>query len=189
MNGIFIYFLFSQFMPHIKGAAPLSEMTWGGHIVVVEDFGFMGNFRKSIGVKTELGFNFVGYFKEDPILGIQGDFSFLLHRKTADIPFNFALSPLINVAFSDFVYFCFSIDGILDFPFSVEEGYELNPYIGFGIGAEGIQRENVSSSGAEVHLRFGSFFNITKKLGIVAELNFSGGEIDHTFFSVGMCIR
>ncbi|MEN3045603.1 MAG: hypothetical protein ABDH49_01250 [Candidatus Hydrothermales bacterium] len=188
-----IYLLiFLQIMPHIKLSKPITPNSFGVHLVLAEDIGFMGNYRKRISKRSDFGIN--GVLFSTPFIGVQGDINFLIHEKEPDIPFNASFYPLLNLGFGEnIVYFSFSANLSVDFPVELEEeNLKLIPYFLIGIGAEGVNFEvndkTTSEISLDAHGSFGTVIILTRKMALPIELHFSDEEkgVSGFSFSIGI---
>ncbi len=191
-------------MPNIKGAVPISKMIFGGHMVFADNLGFMGNVRVRASPKTDFGFNGTIYFTEkNPFIALQGDISFVTHKKTKDVPFNFAISPYFTTGFGDITYFSFGGNGFFDFPLTFEEGPNFLFYFGLGVGAEVLsytykvyvpyppytETRTKTESSLEGHMSLGAFVHLTRVLSLVFEFHFTDDPMGGGYFSGGIIFR
>lgn len=75
-----------------------------------------------MGPSTTLGLRAGTGFSKGAILGLEGDMSILLHRKTPDIPFDFGLVPSVGIWIGDGVFLVMpAVHGLLHWTFRLED--------------------------------------------------------------------
>ncbi|MEN3044859.1 MAG: hypothetical protein ABDH37_06575 [Candidatus Hydrothermales bacterium] len=184
--------IFLQITPHIKLSKALAPNSFGAHLILAEDIGIMGNYRKKISKRSDFGINGSLFFT--PFFGVQGDINLVIHEKEPDIPFNASFYPLLNLGFGEnTIYFSFSANFLIDFPLELEEeNLKLIPYLLIGIGAEGVNFEvndkTHSETSLEAHGSIGTVFILTRKMALPFELHFSDEEKGVTGFSFSIGI-
>lgn len=199
-----VLLIFLQLMPAMRGATSLSRVTFGGYMSFGNDLGFMGNFRIRTSAKSDFGFNATLYFTEkNPFIALQGDLSFLLHRKTRDIPFNFAIAPYFTGGFGDVNYVSFGVNTFFDFPLNLEEGPDFLFYFGLGLGVEVLiysykaytpyppyyETKTATETSAEGHMSFGTFIHLTKVISLGFEFHFSNDPFGGGYIAGGILFR
>jgi len=135
-----------------------------------------GGGRWRMGPSTTLGLRMGTGFSRSAILGLEGDLSLLLHRKTPDIPFDFGLVPSLGVWLGDGVFLLYpTLHGLFHWTFRLEDvrspvRFYVGPMVGGYFYSVDARPKRVSGGDVEGGVVAGFTMDATRALGWGVEL-------------------